>query len=82
MEMLVLLRSGQKERSKLRTHANILKKSKREVRDNRGKQRGKYLCKRCTENEEVYTHYIKCCGEGNIARKSPSSQKNGRGLRN
>ena len=83
VEMLDVLRSAQKELSNLRTDVNTLKKAKKEVRDNRGEQKNKYMCKRCIENdEEVCTHYFKCCGEGHITRKCPSSQGNGRGLRN
>ena len=52
-----------------------LKKAKKEVRDHRGEQKDKYMCKRCLEDdEEVCTHCFKCCGEGHIARKCPSSQ--------
>ena len=83
VEMLDLLRSIQKELSNLRTDVNTLKKAKKEVRDHRGEQKDKYMCKRCNENdEEVCTHCFKCCGEGHIARKCPSSQGNGRGLSN
>ena len=83
MEMLGLLRSVQKELSNLRTDVNTSKKAKKEVRDHRGEQKDKYMCKRCNENdEEVCTHCFKCCGEGHIARNCPSSQGNGRGLRN
>ena len=77
VEMLDLLRSVQKELSNLRTDVNTLKKAKKEVRDHRGEQKDKYMCKRCLEDdEEVCTHCFKCCGEGHIARKCPSSQGN------
>ena len=83
VEMLDLLRSVQKELSNLRTDVNNLKKAKKEIRDHRDEQKDKYMCKRCLENDEqVCTHCFKCCGEGHIARKCPSSQGNGRGLRN
>ena len=83
MEMLGLLRSVQKELSNLRTDVNTSKKAKKEVRDHRGEQKDKYMCKRCIENdEEVCTHCFKCCGKSHIARKCPSSRRNGRGLRN
>ena len=63
VEMLDLLRSVQKELSNLRTDVNTLKKAKKEVRDHRGEQKDKYLCKRCLEDdEEVCTHCFKCCG--------------------
>ena len=81
--MLELLRSVQKDLSNLRTDVNILKKAKKEVTSHRGEQKDKYLCKRCIENdEEVGSHCFKCCGEGHIARNSPSSQGNSRRLRN
>ena len=81
--MLDLLRSVKKELSNLRTDVNTLKKAKKEVRDHRGEQKDKHMYKRCLENdEEVCTHCFRCCGEGHIARKYPSSQGNGRGLRN
>ena len=79
--MLALLRSVQNELSNLRTDANTLKKAKKEVRDHRGEQKDKYMCKRCGD-EEVRTYYFKCCREDHIARKFPSSRGNGRGLRN
>ena len=83
VEMLDLLQSVQKELSNLRTDVNTLKKAKKKVRDHRGEQKDKDMCKRCIENDlEVCTHCFKCCGEGHIARKCPSSQGNGRGLRN
>ena len=63
VEMLDLLRSVQKELSNLRTDVNTLKKAKKEVRDHRGEQKDKYICKRCLEDdEEVCTHCFKCCG--------------------
>ena len=81
--MLDLLRSGQKELSNLRTDVNALKKSKKEARDHPDEQKDNYMCKRCIQNDEkVYAHCFKCCGEDHIARKCPSSQGNGRGLRN
>ena len=80
--MLDLLRSVQKEFSNLRNDVNTLKKTKKEVRDHRGNQKDKNMCKRCLENDEVVrTNCFKFCGEGHIARKCPSSQGNGRGLR-
>ena len=61
--MLDLLRSVKKELSNLRTDVNTLKKAKKEVRDHRGEQKDKYICKRCLEDdEEVCTHCFKCCG--------------------
>ena len=82
VEMLDLLRSVQKELSNLKTDVNILKKAKKEVRNHRD-EKGKYPCKRCIENdEEVCSNCFKCCGEGHIARKCPSHQINGMGLRN
>ena len=81
--MLDLLRSVQKELSNLRTDVNTLKKAKKEPRDYRDEQKDKYMCKRCIENDdEVCTHCFKCCVESYIARKCPSSQGKGRGLRN
>ena len=83
VEMLDLLRSVQKELSNLRTDVNTLKRAKKEIRDHRDEQKDKYICKRCLENDEqVCTHSFKCCGDGHISRKCPSSQGNGRGLRN
>ena len=83
VEMLDLLRSVQKELSNLKTDLNILKKAKKEDRNHRDEQKGKYPCKRCIENdEEVCSNCFKCCGEGHIARKCPSRQINGMGLRN
>ena len=83
VEMLDLLKSVQKELSHLRTDVNTLKKAKKKVRDHRGEQKHKYIYKRCLENEqEVFTHCFKCCREGHIARKCPSSQGNRRRLRN
>ena len=83
VEMLDLLRSVQKELINLRTDVNTLKKAKKEVRDHRGERKDKCMCKRCLENDEkVCTHCFKCCREGHIARKCPSSQGNRRGLRN
>ena len=82
-EMLDLLRSVQKELSNLRTDVNTLKKAKKEVRDHQGEQKDKDMCKRYIENDlEVCTRCFKCCGEDHFARKCPSSQGNGRALRN
>ena len=68
--------------SNFRTDVNILKKAKKEVRYHRDEKKDKYLCKRCIENdEEVYRHCFKCCGEGHIARKFLSNQRNRRVLR-
>ena len=83
VEMLDLLRSVKKELIDLRTDVKTLKKAKKEVRDHRGERKDKCMCKRCLENDEkVCTHCFKCCREGHIARKCPSSQGNRRGLRN
>ena len=88
VEMLDLLRSVQKELNlslnlNLRTDVNTLKRAKKGVKDHRGEQKDKYMCKGFIENdEEVCTHFFKCCGEGHIARKCPSSQGNGRRQRN
>ena len=51
--MLDLLRFVQKELSNLRNDVNTLKKTKKEVRDHRGNQKDKNMCKRCLENDEV-----------------------------
>ena len=57
VEMLDLLRSVQKELSNFRTDVNALKKAKKKVKDHRGEQEDKYMCKICIENdEEVCTH--------------------------
>ena len=81
--MLDLLRSVQKELRNLRADVNTLQKAKKEAIDHRGEQKDKYMCKKCLETDEkVYTHCFRCCGEGHIARKCPSSQENERGLRN
>ena len=74
VEMLDLLRSVQKELSNLKTDVNTLEKAEKKVRDHRGEQKDKYMCKRCIDNDkEVCTHSFQCSGEGHIARKCPSS---------
>ena len=45
VEMLDLLRSVQKELRNLRTDVNTWKKAKKEIRDHRGEQKDKYMCK-------------------------------------
>ena len=83
VEMLDFLRSVQKELSNLRTDVNGLNKAKKKIKDHRGEQEDKYMCKICIENDgEICTHCFKYCGKGDIPRKWPSSQKNGRRMRN
>ena len=79
MEMVDLLTLVQKELSNLNADINTLRKAKKEVRDYRGEQKDKYMCKRCFEEKKKKK---RCCGMGHIARKCPSSQGNGRGQRN
>ena len=77
VEMLDLLRTVQEELSNFRTDVDILKKAKKEVRDHRGEQKNKYMCKRCIENyEEGCSRCFEFSREGHIARKCQ------RGLRN
>ena len=78
--MLDLLTLVQKELSNLNADINTLKKAKKEVRDYRGEQKDKYMCKRCFEEKKEKKK--RCCGMGHIARKCPSSEGNGRGQRN
>ena len=74
--MLDLLTSVQKELSNLRTDVNTLKKPKKEVRDHRGEQKDKYMCKKCLKNdEEVCFHCFKCCGEGHCQKMPVKSGK-------
>ena len=74
--MLDLLTSVQKELSTLRTDVNTLKKPKKEVRDHRGEQKDKYMCKKCLKNdEEVCFHCFKCRGEGHCQKMPVKSGK-------
>ena len=52
VEMLDLLTLVQKELSNLNADINTLKKAKKEVRDYRGEQKDKYMCKRCFEEKK------------------------------
>ena len=68
MEMVDLLTLVQKELSNLNADINTLRKAKKEVRDYRGEQKDKYMCKRCFEEKKKEK---KMLWDGSYCQKVP-----------